>query len=129
MLFRRNFLFLISLSLITVLAIGFRPFVDTVDPSETLLEQANTYPEEVERLSDGTYLVSARTSMPQVNANMVRWWFAGVPLASALPLISPLFELLRVPSEVLAVLPFGDLCVRCVCMCVMCVGGCGGGMG
>ena len=76
MLSRRNFLFLIPLSFIAVLVVGFKPFVDTVDPSETLLEQADTYLEEVERLSDGTYLVSARTPMPQVNANMVRWWFA-----------------------------------------------------
>ena len=76
MLSRRNFLFLIPLSFIAVLVVGFKPFVDTVDPSEALLEQADTYLEEVERLSDGTYLVSARTPMPQVNANMVRWWFA-----------------------------------------------------
>ena len=76
MLSRRIFLFLIPLSLIVVLVLGFKPFVDTVDPSETLLEQADTYPEEVKRLSDGTYLVSARTPMPHVNANMVRWWFA-----------------------------------------------------
>ena len=76
MLSRRNFLFLIPLSLIAILVVGFKPFVETVDPSETLLEQADTYPEEVKRLSDGTYLVSARTPMPQVNANMVRWWFA-----------------------------------------------------
>ena len=76
MLSLRVFLLLILLSLMAISVVGFKPFVETVEPSKTLLEQADTYPEEVKRLSDGTYLVSARTLMPQVNANMVRWWFA-----------------------------------------------------
>ena len=72
MLSRHNFLFLILLSLMAISVVGLKPFLETVDPSKTLFEQANTYPEKVERLSDGTFLVSARTPMPQVNANMVR---------------------------------------------------------
>ena len=35
MLSRRIFLFLIPLSLIVILVVGFKPFADTVDPSET----------------------------------------------------------------------------------------------
>ena len=67
---------LILLLLISLLIFGFKPFKDSVDAEITLIEEVEAYQSETRRLSDGSYLVAVRTSMPSVKAEMVRWWFA-----------------------------------------------------
>ena len=70
---------LITYSFLTLLIIisvfGLQPFRQTVDADKTLVEQTGVYATEVRRLPDATYLVSVRTTMPNVKADMVRWWF------------------------------------------------------
>ncbi len=65
--------FLILLIIIAVF--GLQPFRQTVDADKTLVEQTGVYATEVRRLPDATYLVSVRTTMLNVKADMVRWWF------------------------------------------------------
>ncbi len=54
---------------------GFVPFADTIDPDDALAPGYDALETGVERLSDGTYQVSALTRMPGVKAEMVKWWF------------------------------------------------------
>jgi hypothetical protein len=61
--------------LIIISVFGLQPFRQTVDADKTLVEQTGVYATEVRRLPDATYLVSVRTTMPNVKADMVRWWF------------------------------------------------------
>lgn len=51
------------------------PSENTIDAETTLIKQVGVYEEGFDRLGDGTYRVAARTAMPGVSANMVRWWF------------------------------------------------------
>ena len=61
--------------LIIISVFGLQPFRQTVDADKTLVEQTGVYATEVSRLPDATYLVSVRTTMPNVKADMIRWWF------------------------------------------------------
>ena len=63
-------------SIMIIILFGLKPFKNTLDSEITLMKELDQYPTTSYRLSDGTYLVSVRTSMPEVKANMVRWWFA-----------------------------------------------------
>ena len=72
----RNLLLLILAVLITISVVGLKPFKQTIDANKTLVEQTDVYVNEVRRLSDASYLVAVRTSMPKVKADMVRWWFS-----------------------------------------------------
>ena len=62
--------------LIIISIFGFQPFRQTIDAEKTLVEDTGVYATEVRRLPDATYLVAVRTSMPEVKADMVRWWFS-----------------------------------------------------
>ncbi|MEC9392499.1 MAG: hypothetical protein VYE11_03160 [Pseudomonadota bacterium] len=73
----RIIIYIVLFSLTTiVLLFGFKPFKRTVDSEITLIKELDQYPTTSYRLSDGTYLVSVRTSMPEVKTYMVRWWFS-----------------------------------------------------
>ena len=67
-------IFLVLLILISIF--GLQPFRQTIDAEKTLVEDTGVYATEVRRLPDATYLVAVRTSMPEVKADMVRWWFS-----------------------------------------------------
>ena len=67
---------ILILSVVSVIIFGIKPFSQNLDPEETLIKEVGIYPNETYRLSDATFLVSVRTSMPNVKAEMVRWWFA-----------------------------------------------------
>ena len=58
-----------------VVLFGFNPLKNSVDADQTLIKEFGVYKSESRRLPDGTYLVSVRTDMPLVEAEMVRWWF------------------------------------------------------
>jgi hypothetical protein len=62
--------------LIIISIFGFQPFRQTIDAEKTLVEDTGVYATEVRRLPDATYLVAVRTPMPEVKADMVRWWFS-----------------------------------------------------
>ena len=71
--------FLTSFLLVTLIAVsifGLQPFKKSIDAEATLVIETETYETEVRRLPDASYLVAVRTSMPDVKAKMVRWWFA-----------------------------------------------------
>ncbi len=54
---------------------GLVPFSNTIAPDDALAPGYDGLETGVERLSDGTYHVSALTRMPGVKAKMVKWWF------------------------------------------------------
>ena len=62
--------------LIIILIFGLLPFRQTIDAEKALVEETGVYATEVRRLPDATYLVAVRTPMPEVKADMVRWWFS-----------------------------------------------------
>jgi hypothetical protein len=62
--------------LIIILIFGLLPFRQTIDAEKALVEETGVYATEVRRLPDATYLVAVRTPMPDVKADMVRWWFS-----------------------------------------------------
>jgi hypothetical protein len=62
--------------LIIISIFGLQPFRQTIDTEKTLVEDTGVYATEVRRLPDATYLVAVRTPMPEVKADMVRWWFS-----------------------------------------------------
>ena len=62
--------------LIIISIFGLQPFRQTIDAEKTLVEDTGVYATEVRRLPDATYLVAVRTPMPEVKADMVRWWFS-----------------------------------------------------
>jgi len=66
--------FLVLLIIISIF--GLQPFRQTIDAEKTLAEDTGVYATEVRRLPDATYLVAVRTPMPEVKADMVRWWFS-----------------------------------------------------
>ena len=66
----------ILLLLIIISIFGLQPFRQTIDTEKTLVEDTGVYATEVRRLPDATYLVAVRTPMPEVKADMVRWWFS-----------------------------------------------------
>ena len=66
--------FLVLLIIISIF--GLQPFRQTIDAEKTLVEGTGVYVTEVRRLPDATYLVAVRTPMPEVKADMVRWWFS-----------------------------------------------------
>ena len=67
-------------SLLTLLMIisvfGLQPFQETIDAEEALAKQTGAYATEIHRLPDASYLVAVRTTMPEVTADMLRWWFS-----------------------------------------------------
>ena len=65
-----------SVLLIIILIFGLLPFRQTIDAEKALVEETGVYATEVRRLPDATYLVAVRTPMPDVKADMVRWWFS-----------------------------------------------------
>ena len=66
---------LLALSVV-ISVFGLQPFQQTIDAEKALVKQTGVYATEVRRLSDASYLVAVRTSMPEVKADMVRWWFS-----------------------------------------------------
>ena len=66
---------LLALSVV-ISVFGLQPFQQTIDAKKTLVKQTGVYATEVRRLPDASYLVAVRTSMPEVKADMVRWWFS-----------------------------------------------------
>ena len=62
--------------LIIILIFGLLPFRQTIDAEKALVVETGVYATEVRRLPDATYLVAVRTPMPDVKADMVRWWFS-----------------------------------------------------
>ena len=62
--------------LIIILIFGLLPFRQTIDAEKSLVVETGVYATEVRRLPDATYLVAVRTPMPEVKADMVRWWFS-----------------------------------------------------
>ena len=62
--------------LIIILIFGLLPFRQTIDADKALVVETGVYATEVRRLPDATYLVAVRTPMPEVKADMVRWWFS-----------------------------------------------------
>ena len=67
-------IFLVLLIIVSIF--GLQPFRQTIDAEKTLIEDTGVYVTEVRRLPDATYLVAVRTPMPEVKADMVRWWFS-----------------------------------------------------
>ena len=65
-----------SLGVISTLLFGLRPFQRTLDAEAALVLEAGAYKTEFKRLPDASFLVAVRTPMPNVKAEMVRWWFA-----------------------------------------------------
>ena len=66
-----------SLTLLIIISVfGLRPFQKTIDAKEALAKQTEVYATEIHRLSDASYLAAVRTTMPEVTADMLRWWFA-----------------------------------------------------
>ncbi len=69
---------IVSLAILVALSIaifGIAPWKQTVDPQTTIIESPDTYQTGTQRMPDGTYVVAVRTSMPDVKARMVKWWF------------------------------------------------------
>ena len=66
---------LLALSVV-ISVFGLQPFQQTIDAEKALVKQTGVYATEVRRLPDASYLVAVRTSMPEVKADMVRWWFS-----------------------------------------------------
>ncbi len=65
------------LTLLILLSVfGLQPFQQTIDAEEALVRQTGVYATEIRRLSDASYLVAVRTPMPEVKADMLRWWFS-----------------------------------------------------
>jgi len=67
-------IFLVLLIIVSIF--GLQPFQQTIDAEKTLVKETGVYANEARRLPDATYLVAVRTSMPEVRAEMVRWWFS-----------------------------------------------------
>ena len=67
--------FLLALS-VFISIFGLQPFQQTIDAEKALVNQSGVYSAEVRRLPDASYLVAVRTPMPEVKAEMVRWWFS-----------------------------------------------------
>ena len=74
--YKKNIVYFVLITLIFLAIFGLQPFQKTIDAERTLVNQSGIYENEVRRLPDASYLVSVRTSMPEVEAKMVRWWFA-----------------------------------------------------
>jgi hypothetical protein len=65
------------LLLILVVAIfGTRPFASSINAAPQLAQGYSGFETGYRRLPDGTVEVTALTRMPDVSAEMVRWWFA-----------------------------------------------------
>lgn len=56
--------------------VGLNPFTKAIDPSPLLADGYTDFETGVRRLPNGTLEVAALTRMPDVRAEMVRWWFA-----------------------------------------------------
>ena len=67
-------IFLVLLIIVSIF--GLQPFRQTIDAEKALVVETGVYATEVRRLPDATYLVAVRTPMPEVKADMVRWWFS-----------------------------------------------------
>ena len=74
--YKKNIVYFVLITLIFLAIFGLQPFQNTIDAERTLVNQSGIYENEVRRLPDASYLVSVRTSMPEVEAKMDRWWFA-----------------------------------------------------
>ena len=65
-----------SVLVISILLFGVKPFRQTLDAEVAIVGEPGVYKTEVKRLPDASFLVAVRTAMPNVKAEMVRWWFA-----------------------------------------------------
>ena len=72
----KKFISILLILLIVISIFGLQPLQQSIDAEKTLIEETGVYANEVRRLTDATYLVAVRTSMPEVKAEMVRWWFS-----------------------------------------------------
>ena len=73
----KKFIIYSSIALLIIVSIyGLQPFNQFIDADKTLVEESGVYATQVIRLPDATYLVAVRTPMPEVKADMVRWWFS-----------------------------------------------------
>ena len=73
---RSIFVTLLGFFVLAFVAASIQPYPPNIDAETTLIEALGHYPSEHRRLKDGTYLVAVRTPMPDVTADMVRWWFS-----------------------------------------------------
>ena len=73
---KKLFLILVLIILIVIAKFGFQPLTISIDAQKALIEKVGVYSNEVRRLPDGTFLVAVRTFMPDVKAEMVKWWFS-----------------------------------------------------
>ena len=67
---------LLVLIIVLVLALSIQPFPSKIDAETTLVGEVGAYEPENRRLTDASYLVAVLTQMPNVSADMVRWWFS-----------------------------------------------------
>ena len=72
----KKFISILLILLIVISIFGLQPLQQSIDAEKTLIKETGVYVNEVRRLPDATYLVAVRTSMPEVKAEMVRWWFS-----------------------------------------------------
>ena len=75
---RQHKIIIAATGFVVILAAAFtiQPYAPQIDAEATLIDGPDRYQTEKKRLVDGTYLVSVRTPMPNVSADMVRWWFS-----------------------------------------------------
>jgi len=67
---------LVITAILLLALFGLNPWVGFHDADTVLAKGYSGGETGVERLPNGVYLVRALTRMPEVNAEMVRWWFA-----------------------------------------------------
>ena len=64
------------LAVLILATAGWNPFITYRDAAELLDERYSSMETGIQRRANGVYLVRALTRMPDVKADMVRWWFA-----------------------------------------------------
>ena len=74
--FKNPIIFSLLVLVVVISVFGLQPFRQTIDAGKALVEETGVYATEVRRLPDASYLVAVRTPMPEVKADMVRWWFS-----------------------------------------------------
>ena len=74
--FKKSIIYTLLALSVVISVFGLQPFQQSIDAEKALIKQTGVYATEVRRLPDASYLVAVRTSMPEVKADMVRWWFS-----------------------------------------------------
>ena len=73
---RKIIIILLGLAALLIAAFTIQPYAPQIDAEATLIDGKDRYQPAKKRLADGSLLVAVRTPMPNVTANMVRWWFS-----------------------------------------------------